>query len=160
MLRMPPVAGPTPARRWPNAGPSPAQRRLNPATPAASPGRSGPYCPRARPGRIRAWMASAVSRTLTFDLTRPARGPRSAGVTNRARHPSRCPIVLLVITDQDAGARRATQTLDQPFDAGLAAIQPPRPGQSVLAVAPPGTGAGNWVGAPSAIRRGREIFLA
>src|SRR5580692_7508472 len=63
----------------------------------------------------------------------------------RARHPGRCPIVLLVITDQDARARRATQTLDQPFDADLAAISPPQPAQSVLAVAPPGTGAGNWV---------------
>ena len=65
-----------------------------------------------------------------------------------------------MITDQDARARRATQTLDQPFDADLAAISPPQPAQSVLAVAPPGTGAGNWVGAPSAIRRGHEIFLA
>ena len=57
-------------------------------------------------------------------------------------------------------ASHATQTLDQPFDADLAGLVPPRPEQSVLAVAPPGTGAGNWVGAPSAIRRGGEIFLA
>jgi hypothetical protein len=57
-------------------------------------------------------------------------------------------------------ASHATQTLDQPFDADLAGLVPPRPEQSVLAVAPPGTGAGNWVGAPSAIRRGDEIFLA
>jgi hypothetical protein len=65
-----------------------------------------------------------------------------------------------VISDQEAVAGGATQTLDQPFDADLAGIAPPRPEQSVLAVAPPGTGAGNWVGAPSAIRRDGEIFLA
>jgi hypothetical protein len=65
-----------------------------------------------------------------------------------------------VISDQDEAAPRATQTLDQPLDADLAGVRPPRPEQSELAVAPPGTGAGNWVGAPSAIRRGAEIFLA
>jgi hypothetical protein len=65
-----------------------------------------------------------------------------------------------VISDQEAVVHSTTQTLDQPLDADLAAVQPPRPDQSELAVAPPGTGAGNWVGAPSAIRRGSEIFLA
>jgi hypothetical protein len=65
-----------------------------------------------------------------------------------------------VISDQEAVAPHATQTLDQPVDPELAAIRPPRPQDSVLAVAPPGTGAGHWVGAPSAIRRGGEIVLA
>jgi hypothetical protein len=57
----------------------------------------------------------------------------------------------------------ATQSLDQPSDAlasELAAFAPPQPDRSVLAVAPPGTGAGNWVGAPSAIRHGAVIYLA
>jgi hypothetical protein len=40
------------------------------------------------------------------------------------------------------------------------ATLPPRPQSSVVAVSPPGPGAGNWVGAPSAIRHGDEIFLA
>ena len=42
-----------------------------------------------------------------------------------------------------------------PFD-----TLPPQPEKSVVAIPPPGTGAGNWVGAPSAIRHGSEIFLA
>jgi len=37
--------------------------------------------------------------------------------------------------------------------------RPPQPEQSVVAIAPPGSGAGNWVGAPSAVRHGGEIFL-
>jgi hypothetical protein len=40
------------------------------------------------------------------------------------------------------------------------AVLPPQPEKSVAAVIPPVSGAGNWVGAPSAIRRGGEIFLA
>jgi hypothetical protein len=40
------------------------------------------------------------------------------------------------------------------------AALPPRPEKSVVAVPPPGIGAGNWVGAPSAIRCGSEIYLA
>jgi hypothetical protein len=40
------------------------------------------------------------------------------------------------------------------------AALPPQPERSVVAIPPPETGAGNWVGAPSAIRRGSEIFLA
>jgi hypothetical protein len=40
------------------------------------------------------------------------------------------------------------------------ATLPPQPERSVLAIAPPGTGAGNWVGAPSAIRHGDDIYLA
>jgi hypothetical protein len=39
------------------------------------------------------------------------------------------------------------------------AILPPEPEKSVVAIPPPGHGAGNWVGAPSAIRHGDEIFL-
>jgi hypothetical protein len=68
-----------------------------------------------------------------------------------------------VISDQEAAAPVATQTRDQPLDglAGdLAAFRPPCPERSVLAVAPPASGAGNWTGAPCAIRRGAEIFLA
>lgn len=57
-------------------------------------------------------------------------------------------------------ARVATQTLDHQLDTDLAGLQPPRPGDSVLAIGPPEAGAGNWVGAPSAIRHGAEIFLA
>ena len=37
---------------------------------------------------------------------------------------------------------------------------PPEPGKSVVAISPPAAGAGNWVGAPSAVRRGETIFLA
>jgi hypothetical protein len=37
---------------------------------------------------------------------------------------------------------------------------PPQPAKSVTAILPPGTGAGNWVGAPSAVRSGDEIYLA
>jgi hypothetical protein len=40
------------------------------------------------------------------------------------------------------------------------ATLPPQPERSTVAIPPPGTGAGNWVGAPSAVRRGDEIFLA
>jgi hypothetical protein len=40
------------------------------------------------------------------------------------------------------------------------ATLPPQPDKSVVAIPPPGTGAGNWVGAPSAVRHGDEIFLA
>jgi len=36
----------------------------------------------------------------------------------------------------------------------------PRPESSVVAVPPPGGGAGTWAGAPSAVRYGQEIFLA
>lgn len=48
---------------------------------------------------------------------------------------------------------------DQEIVAQFATL-PPRPDKSVVAISPPGTGAGNWVGAPSAVRRGDEIFLA
>lgn len=40
------------------------------------------------------------------------------------------------------------------------ATLPPQPEKSVVAIPPPGNGAGNWVGAPSAIRHGDEIYLA
>jgi hypothetical protein len=40
------------------------------------------------------------------------------------------------------------------------ATLPPQPERSVLAIPPPGTGAGNWVGAPSAVRHGDDIYLA
>ena len=40
------------------------------------------------------------------------------------------------------------------------AILTPRPDSSVVAVRPPGSGAGMWAGAPSAVRYGDEIFLA
>jgi hypothetical protein len=56
-----------------------------------------------------------------------------------------------VITEEEIVAHLATL----PFD-----TLPPQPEKSVVAVPPPGTGAGNWVGAPSAIRHGDEIFLA
>jgi hypothetical protein len=36
----------------------------------------------------------------------------------------------------------------------------PRPERSVVAVAPPGPGTGNWAGAPSAVRADAEIYLA
>jgi hypothetical protein len=48
---------------------------------------------------------------------------------------------------------------DQEIVAQFATL-PPRPDNSVVAISPPGDGAGNWVGAPSAVRRGDEIFLA
>jgi hypothetical protein len=56
-----------------------------------------------------------------------------------------------VITEPETVAQLATQQL---------AVLPPRPERSVAAVIPPVSGAGNWVGAPSAIRRGDEILLA
>jgi hypothetical protein len=65
-----------------------------------------------------------------------------------------------VISDQEAVAPLATQTLDQPSDAALGGTQPPRPGESVLAVGPDETGSGNWVGAPSALVCGGVIYLA
>jgi predicted GH43/DUF377 family glycosyl hydrolase len=40
------------------------------------------------------------------------------------------------------------------------ATLPPQPEKSVIAIRPPETGAGNWVGAPTAIRHGDAIFLA
>jgi hypothetical protein len=40
------------------------------------------------------------------------------------------------------------------------ATLPPQPDKSVVAIQPPAVGAGNWVGAPSALRGGDEIFLA
>jgi hypothetical protein len=56
-----------------------------------------------------------------------------------------------VISEEEIVAQLATL----PFD-----TLPPQPEKSVVAIPPPGTGAGNWVGAPSAIRHGGEIFLA
>jgi hypothetical protein len=47
----------------------------------------------------------------------------------------------------------------QLFTLPLTAL-PPQPSQSVVAIDPPGSGAGNWVGAPSALRHGDEIYLA
>lgn len=58
---------------------------------------------------------------------------------------------LLVISQEDAVAQLSTL----PF-----AALPPQPDKSVRAIQPPGTGAGNWVGAPSAIRHGDQIYLA
>jgi hypothetical protein len=55
-----------------------------------------------------------------------------------------------VISDEEIVAQLATL----PFD-----ILPPQPEKSVVAIPPPGNGAGNWVGAPSAIRHGDQIFL-
>jgi hypothetical protein len=40
------------------------------------------------------------------------------------------------------------------------ATLPPNPGQSVVAISPPASGAGYWVGAPCAVRRDDTIFLA
>jgi hypothetical protein len=40
------------------------------------------------------------------------------------------------------------------------ATLPPQPDKCVVAVPPPAPGGGNWVGAPSAVRCGDEIFLA
>jgi len=56
-----------------------------------------------------------------------------------------------VISQEEAEAQLSTP----PF-----AVLPPQPDKSVCAIPPPGTGAGNWVGAPSAVRCGGEIFLA
>jgi len=56
-----------------------------------------------------------------------------------------------VISDEEIVAPLAPL----PFD-----VLPPQPEKSVVAVPPPGNGAGNWVGAPSAIRHGDQIFLA
>jgi hypothetical protein len=56
-----------------------------------------------------------------------------------------------VISEQEIAAQLATAPL---------ATRPPQPEKSVVAVAPPVSGAGNWVGAPSGVRRGDEIFLA
>lgn len=56
-----------------------------------------------------------------------------------------------MISEEEIVAQLATL----PFD-----TLPPQPEKSVVAIPPPGTGAGNWVGAPSAIRHGDEIFLA
>lgn len=39
-------------------------------------------------------------------------------------------------------------------------VAPPQPAKSVIAICPPDLGAGNWVGAPSAVRHGSEIYLA
>ena len=55
-----------------------------------------------------------------------------------------------MISDEEIVAQLATL----PFD-----ILPPQPEKSVVAIPPPGNGAGNWVGAPSAIRHGGQIFL-
>jgi hypothetical protein len=55
-----------------------------------------------------------------------------------------------VISQEEAEAQLATLPLT---------ALPPQPGQSVVAIEPPGSGPGNWVGAPSAIRHGDEIFL-
>src|SRR5579859_6014574 len=63
----------------------------------------------------------------------------------------RCPIVSIVISEDEVVAQLATL----PF-----ATLPPQPEKSVVAIEAPGNGAGNWVGAPSAIRHGDEIFLA
>jgi hypothetical protein len=51
------------------------------------------------------------------------------------------------------------ETLTQLAALPLATL-PPRPEKSVVAIPPPGSGAGNWVGAPSALRHGDQIFLA
>jgi hypothetical protein len=56
-----------------------------------------------------------------------------------------------VISNQEAVAQPATSPL---------AVLPLQPESSVIAITPSVSGAGNWVGAPSAIRRGEEIFLA
>jgi hypothetical protein len=47
---------------------------------------------------------------------------------------------------------------EQEIVAQLATL-PPQPDKSVVAIPQPAAGAGNWVGAPSAIRDGDEIFL-
>jgi hypothetical protein len=56
-----------------------------------------------------------------------------------------------VISSRKTVAQAATSPL---------AVLPLQPESSVIAITPPVSGAGNWVGAPSAIRRGDEIFLA
>jgi hypothetical protein len=55
-----------------------------------------------------------------------------------------------VISQEEVEAQLATLPLT---------ALPPQPEQSVVAIPPPGSGAGNWVGAPSALRHGDEIFL-
>ena len=56
-----------------------------------------------------------------------------------------------MISNQETAAQPAASPL---------AVLPIQPESSVVAITPPVSGAGNWVGAPSAIRRGEEIFLA
>jgi len=66
-----------------------------------------------------------------------------------------------VISEEEIVAQLAsplTSQLASPLTSPL--TRPPEPGKSVVAISPPAAGAGNWAGAPSAVRRGDEIFLA